>query len=122
MFPRRRRGDGARGDGVSEIIGDEPKDPRLHDTVHARPVRLGSSKGGVEEDVVAEGELADGEEELIPPASVVAGDVEGDGDQTPNVLDRHRLRVKVDDGRGFVEQQGVVEVAGAGDRGAPSSS
>ena len=59
---------------------------------------------GIGEDVVAEGELADDEEELIPPASVVARDVEDDGDQASDVLDCHCLRVKIDDGRGFVEQ------------------
>ena len=116
------RRDGTRGDGVGGIIGVGAEDLGLHDAVHARPVRLGSSKRGVGEDVVAEGELADDEEELILPARIVAGDVEDDGDQAPDVLDRHRLHVKVDDGRGFVEQQGVVEVAGAGVKGAPSSS
>ena len=80
------------------------------------PSQVGQQQGGVGEDVVAEGELADDEEELILPARIVAGDVEDDGDQAPDVLDRHSLRVKVDDGFGFVEQQGVVEVAGAGVR------
>ena len=55
-------------------------------------------------------ELADDEKKLIPPVSVVAGDVEDDGDQGPDVLDRHRLRVKVDDGRSFVKQQGVMKI------------
>ena len=104
-------GDGARGDGVGEIIGDGAKDPGLHDAVHARPVGLGSSEGSVGEDVVAQRELADDEEELIPPASVVAGDVEDDGDQASDVLDCHCLRVKIDDGRSLVEQQGMVEIA-----------
>ena len=36
--------------------------------------------------MVLEGELADGEEELISPASVVAGDVEDNGDEAPDVL------------------------------------
>ena len=58
--------------------------------------------------MVAEGELADDEEELIIPAHIVAGDSEDDRDQAPDVLDRHRLRVKVHDGRSLVEQQGVV--------------
>ena len=40
---------------------------------------------------------------MILPACIVAGDVEDDGDQVPDVLDRHSMRVKVDDGRGFVE-------------------
>jgi len=95
----------------AEIVGDGAKDPGLHDAVHARPVGLGSSKGSVGEDVVAKRELADDEEELVPPASVAAGDVEDDGDQTPDVLDCHRLRAKIDDGRGFVEQQGLMEIA-----------
>ena len=72
---------------------------------------MGSSEGNVGEDVVAERKLADNEEELVPPASVAAGDVEDDGDQTPDVLDCHRLRVKIDNGRGFVEQQGLMEIA-----------
>jgi hypothetical protein len=52
---------------------------------------MGSGDGSVGEDVVAEGELADDEKELIPPASVVAGDVEDGRDQTPDVLDGHYL-------------------------------
>ena len=37
--------------------------------------------------MVLEGELADNEEELISPASIVAGDVEDDGYPTLDVLD-----------------------------------
>ena len=58
--------------------------------------------------MVAERKLADDEEELVLPASIVAGDIKDDRDQAPDVLDRHRLRVKVHDGRSLVEQQGVV--------------
>jgi len=88
-------------------------DPGLHDTVHARPVRLGSGNGGVGEDVIPKRELADDEKKLIPPVSVVAGDVEDDGDQAPDVLDRHSLRVEVHDGSSLVNKQGVVKILGA---------
>ena len=88
----------------AEIVGDGAKDPGLHDAVHARPIRLGGGDGGVGEDVVPEGELADDEKKLIPPASVVAGDVEDDGDQASDVLDRHSLRVEVHDGSSLVKK------------------
>jgi len=75
----------------AEIVGDGAKDLGLHDAVHARPVGLGSSKGSVREDVVAKRELADDEEELVPPASIVAGDIKDDGDQAPDVAMHHFL-------------------------------
>ena len=58
-----------------------------------------------------QGEFPNGEEELVAPTSVVAGgDVEDDGDQTPDILHRHGLCVEVDDGGGLVQQQGLVQI------------
>ena len=55
--------------------------------------------------MVLEGELLDGEKELISLAGVVArGQVKDDGDVAPDVLDNNSLRMKVDDGGGLVEQ------------------
>ena len=80
-------GEAACEDGLGKIFGDGPEVPRLHDAVHARTIWIGSGDRSDGEDVVLEGELADNEEELISPASVVAGDVEDDGDLTLDVLD-----------------------------------
>lgn len=61
--------------------------------------------------MILEGELADGEEKLIMPTSVVTGgDVEDDGDKTPNVLDHHSLCVEVHDGCNLIKHQGMVKV------------
>jgi len=93
----------------SPTVGDGPEDPRLHDAIHLRPIWMGSGDRSVGEDVLTEGELADDKKELIPPASVVAGDVKDRGDQS---LD------------GIVKQQGVATilwggvVGGEGGRGA----
>ena len=90
--------------GVGKVVGDCAEDPGLDDAIHARPVRIGGDRL-VEEDVLLKGELPNGEEELVAPAGVVAGgDVEDDGDQTPDVLDSHSLHVEVREGGGLVKQ------------------
>lgn len=79
-------------DGLRKVVGDRDGDPGL-DAVHARPIRIGSG-GRVEEDVILEGELPNGEKKLISPADVAAGgEVEDDGDEAPDVLDSNSLRV-----------------------------
>lgn len=63
--------------------------------------------------MVLGGEHADGEEELIPPAAVVASrDFEDDRDQTPDIVGSHALRVEVHKGGSLVKEQCMVEVAG----------
>ena len=52
----------------------------------------------VDEDVVVEGVAAEGEEDLVPPATIGGGrGVEEDGDQGPDVLDAGGLEVELGD-------------------------
>ena len=61
--------------------------------------------------MVLQGELAEDEQELLTPHGVVAGgDVEDDGDEAPDVLNRNSLGVQVQNGGRFVKQHGVVDV------------
>ncbi|XP_039795898.1 glycine-rich cell wall structural protein 1-like [Panicum virgatum] len=61
--------------------------------------------------MILQRELAGGQQELIAPASVVAGvDVEDGRDQTSDVLDGDGLSVEVEDGGGLVQHHGGVEV------------
>ena len=102
--PGKTGGGAMRGDSVGKVVGDCAEDPGLDDAIHARPVRIGGDRL-VEEDVLLKGELPNGEEELVALAGVVAGgDVEDDGDQTPDVLDSHSLHVEVHEGGGLVKQ------------------
>jgi len=56
--------------------------------------------------------LADGEEELVVPAGVVAGvEVENNRDESLDVLDSQRLGVEVGDGRRFMEEEGLTKIA-----------
>ena len=87
---------------LAHYIGDRAKDPGFDDAIHARPIRIDGNRF-VEADVVLEGEFSNGEEELVTPTSVVAGgDVEDDGDQAPDVLHRHSLRMEADNGGSLV--------------------
>lgn len=53
---------------------------------------------------------ADDEEDLIPPARVVAGfEIKHSVDETLDVLHADGLGVQVDDGGSFVRQDGVVQ-------------
>ena len=72
--------------------------------------------------MILEGVLPDDEEELIPPAVVVAGgDVEDGVDEAADVLDAHSLGVQINHGGGFVLKHGAMEIiaAGAGGSGLP---
>lgn len=69
---------------------------------------------GVIEEVSFQRVLADEEENLITPAGKVpGGKVEDDVDEAPDVLDADSLGVQVDDGSGFMQEHGMVEVAAA---------
>jgi hypothetical protein len=58
--------------------------------------------------MVLQEELADGEEELLAPTSVVVGDgVEDDRDEKADVVDSNGLRVQVQEGGDLVHRQGV---------------
>ena len=93
-----------RGDGAGEVVGDRAEDPGFDDAIHARPIRIGGN-WFVEEDVFLEGEFPNGKKELVAPTSVAAGgDVKDDGDQTPDVLHRHSLRMEVHNGGGLLKQ------------------
>uniref|UniRef100_J3MEI3 CAAX prenyl protease 2/Lysostaphin resistance protein A-like domain-containing protein n=1 Tax=Oryza brachyantha TaxID=4533 RepID=J3MEI3_ORYBR len=72
-------------DDVLEIEGDGRKDPRHDDAV---------------EDVIIEGIAAEGEEDLVSPATVGGGrGVEDDGDRGLDVLDADHLEVELSDHR-----------------------
>jgi len=59
--------------------------------------------------------LANDEEDLIAPPGVVPGvDVEEDVDEAPDVLHADGLGVQVDEGGGFMGQDGVMKCGAAG--------
>ena len=65
--------------------------------------------------MVLEGVLPNSEEELIPPAVVVAGgEVEDGVDEAADVLDAHSLGVQINHGGSFVLKHGAVEIVAAG--------
>jgi len=98
---------------LAEVGGDRAGDPGFDDAIHARPVwQLGRREIG--KDVGLQRVLANDEEDLISPTGVVAGvQIEDDVDEAPNVLYADGLSVQVDDGGGFMSQDGVVKI-GAG--------
>ena len=103
--------------GVGKVVGDGAVDPRLDYAIHACPVRE-NARRRVTEDVILQGELAGGEEELIAPPRVVPGvEVEEDGDEAADVLDGHRLSMEIQDGGGLVHQHGLVEIGAVDDLG-----
>jgi hypothetical protein len=62
--------------------------------------------------------LAEGEKELLTPSGVAArGNVEDDGDETPDALHGNGLGVQIEDGSGLMEKQGTLEIAGGGGGG-----
>jgi hypothetical protein len=74
------------GDDLSEIVDESPDDPELDHAVYPSPVR-GDGIWRGEADVILERKLAENEQELVAPATEVAGvDVEGNGDESPDVL------------------------------------
>lgn len=94
---------------VSEVIGEGVVDPRSDDAIHPRPIWI-TRDGAVLKYVRVEGELLNGERELLAPAGVVGGgNVKDDRDEAANVPDRNSLGVQGQDGGGLVEQHGVVD-------------
>jgi len=62
-------------------------------------------------DVILKRELAKSEQQLITPATEVAGvDVEDDQDEATNVVDGHRLGVQVKEGSGLLKEHGRVQI------------
>ena len=57
-------------DKVVEVKGDRPKDPGQDDVVESQPHGGMDCDRGVDEDVVVEGVVVEGEEDQIPPAGV----------------------------------------------------
>jgi hypothetical protein len=78
-------------DHLSKFREDGTGDPRLDNAILACLVGEGR-RGSIVEDVAVQGVLADDEENLIAPMRVVVGgEVEGDVDETPDVLDSDNL-------------------------------
>ena len=95
---------------LGEVGGDRAGDPGLDDAIHARSARE-LKRREIGKDVGLQRVLADDEEDLISPAGVVAGvQIEDDMDEAPNVLYADGLSVQVDDGGGFMSQDGVVKI------------
>ena len=85
--------------------------------IHALPVRVGG-RWVVLQDVILQGEIPNGEEELVAPSVVVAdGDVEDNRDEGLDVVDGGSLDVEVGDRSGLVEKERLAEIAGIGDVG-----
>ena len=99
---------------LGEVGGDGPSDPGLDHAVHVGQVRE-SGHREVGEDVGLQGVLADDEEDLIAPAGVVpSGEVEDDGDEAPDILHADGLGVQIDEGGGFMCQNGMMKVVDVG--------
>lgn len=98
--PNDTRGDGGLHDRLQEVGGDGAIKPCEHHAVHPSP-RCTVGEGGVREDVVVEGVLAESDEEEDTPLGVVhRAEIEDDGDQRLDVEDRHGLGVESGDGVG----------------------
>lgn len=95
--------------GIGEVIGDRSGDPGLDNVIHAHPVQDGQG-GGIAEDVVLEGILADDEDEPLAPPCVAAGvEVEDGVDETQDVLDGNSLSVDVQECSNFVKEHGILD-------------
>lgn len=87
-------------DGLQEVGGDGPIEPREHDTIHPSPGRV-MRKSVVGEDVVGEGIFTERNKEEPMPLLVIRGaEVEDDGDKHLDIENRHRLGMKGIDGVG----------------------
>jgi hypothetical protein len=97
-------------DDVKEVSGDGVEEPRDDNTVHTSPGRVG--EGRIAEDMVLQGEAAEGEEEVAAPLRVVGGlEIQSDRNKVPDVLDGGGLTVKTGDGRGVGGEGRVVLVS-----------
>jgi len=78
---------------VEELGGDGGENPRDHNAVHAVPGRVRGA-GLITEDMIFQGVPSEGEEMVAAPLGVVEGlEVEDDGDQVFDVLNRAGLAV-----------------------------
>jgi len=85
--------------------------------IHALPVGVGG-RWVVLQDVILQGEIPNGEEELVASSVVVAdGDVEDNRDEGLDVVDNGGLDVEVGDRSGLVEKERLAEIVGIGDVG-----
>jgi hypothetical protein len=93
-------------DDVEEVDGDGVEEPRDDNAVHTSPGRVG--EGRIAEDIVLQGEAAEGEE-VAAPLQVVGGlEIQSDRNKVPDVLDGSGLTVKTGDGRGVGGEGRVV--------------
>jgi len=102
------------GDGVGEVVGDGAEQPGADDAVHPHPGRRGR-RNVVGEDMAFQGVLAKDVEEGLLPVAVEGGvDVEDERNQRADIMDRHGLRMEIEEDRGLLLKQRLVEVEVAG--------
>jgi hypothetical protein len=97
-------------DDVKEVGGDAVEDPRDDHAIHAIPGRIGGA-GLIAEDVILQRVPAEGKKEIPAPLGVVGGfEVEDDGDQVLDVLNRAGLIMQVRNSGGLRGDGALVVV------------